>query len=179
VNFEELDLASYNALIMNAVKEKLDDAISTEGVNRINESIDGLLNSAKDEYKLSEIVKELSEEVDTDDIGYDEYHEMTMLINDSFSLSTIISLDLNPGKGEYDCKYRFWVSNDTGKISNIEIKEDRYSKKRDVNEFDARAILRGFRGLEETLFKMMYAHGSKITIDEDQCELEITNPDYD
>lgn len=178
VNFEELDLASYNALIMKVVKEKLDDSIANEGVKRINESIDSLLGSAKSEYKLSELVKEMSEEVDTDDMGYEEYHEMTMHIDDSFILSKIIALDPESDKSKYDCKYRFWVDNKTGKVSNIQIREDSHRTSREVHEFDARAIMRGFHGLEETLFKI-YANGSKVIVDEDKVDLEVTNPEYD
>ncbi len=178
VNLTELNLTTYNASILSAIKEKLDDQIANEGVARINESLEELLSVTKKEYKLSELVTELAEELDKDEIGYDEYHEMTMHIDDSFSLSKIISLDSEAGKSEYDCKYRFWVDNKTGKVSNIEIKEGRYSNKRDIREFDARAIMRGFHGLEETLFKM-YARGSTIIIDEDDVELEISNPEYE
>lgn len=177
VNFGELDLTSYNTLIMKVVKEKLDDSIATEGVKRINESIDSLLSAAKPEYKLSELVKEMSEEVDTSDMGYEEYHEMTMHIDDSFSLSKIIALDPDPDKSEYDCKYRFWVENKTGKVKNIQIREDSYITSREVHEFDARAIMRGLSGLEETLFKI-YANGSKVIVDEESVDLEVTNPEY-
>ncbi|MFP3418017.1 hypothetical protein R0K30_02395 [Bacillus sp. SIMBA_154] len=176
VNLKELDLASYNTFIMKAVKEKLDDSIASEGVKRINETIDALLDSAKSEYSLSELVKEMAKEVDTDDFGYDDYHEMTMIIDDTFSLSKIIYLDSENDKEKYDCKYTFWVNKETAKISNIQIKENR-SHSRDVNEFDARAIMRGFRGLEEILFKM-YARGSKLVVDEENVELEITNAEY-
>lgn len=178
INLKELNLTTYNATILSAVKEKLNDQIATEGVARINESLDELLSVTKSEYKLSELVKELVEEIDTDNIGYDEYHEMSMHIDDSFSLAKIIYLDAESGKDKYDCKYGFWVEKDTGKIKNIEIKQGRFSAKRDISEFDARAIMRGFHGLEETLFKM-YARGAKLIVDEDDVELEISTPDYD
>lgn len=178
INLKELNFTTYNATILSAVKEKLNDQIASEGVARINETLDELLSVSKSEYKLSELVKELADEIETDDIGYDEYHEMSMHIDDSFSLATIIYLDSESGKDKYDCKYGFWVEKDTSKIKNIEIKEGRFSSKRDVREFDARAIMRGFHGLEETLFKM-YARGAKLIVDKDQCELAISNPEYD
>lgn len=178
VNLKELNLATYNATILSAIKEKLDDQIANEGVARINESLEELLSATKEEYKLSELVTEMAEEVDKDEIDYEDYHEMTMHIDDSFSLSKIVSLDPEPNKREYDCRYRFWVDNKTGKVSNIEIKDGRYSSKKEIREFDARAIMRGFHGLEETLFKM-YARGSKLIIDEDECMVEVTNPEYD
>ncbi|MEK3974716.1 hypothetical protein [Psychrobacillus sp. FSL K6-1267] len=178
INLKELNFTTYNATILSAVKEKLNDQIASEGVARINESLEELLSVTKDEYKLSELVKELANDIDTDELGYDDYHEMSMHIDNSFSLAKIIYLDSESGKDKYDCKYGFWVEKDTGKIKNIEIKEGRFSNKRDIREFDARAIMRGFHGLEETLFKM-YARGAKLIIDEDDVELEISNPDYD
>lgn len=38
--------------------------------------------------------------------------------------------------------------------------------------------MRGFYGLEETLFKL-YVRKGRIILDEDQVELEISNPEYD
>lgn len=178
INLKELNFTTYNATILSAVKEKLNDQIASEGVARINETLEELLSVTKDEYKLSELVKELANEIDTDELGYDDYHEMSMHIDNSFSLAKIIYLDSESGKDKYDCKYGFWVEKDTGKIKNIEIKEGRFSNKRDIREFDARAIMRGFHGLEETLFRM-YARGAKLIVDEDDVELEISNPDYD
>ncbi len=178
INLECLDIPSYNELINQAIKEKLDDQIATEGVARLNETIGSLLSAAKTEYKLSELVEELAEEVDKEEIGYDDMYEMSMHIDDSFSLSTIIALDYQPDKSEYECKYRFWVDKKTGKISNISVQEKRSGRRREVHEFDARAIMRGLHGLEETLFKM-YAKGSKVIIDEDHVDLEVSNPNFD
>lgn len=176
VNFDGLDLTTYNTLIMKAVEEKLGDSIATEGVARINESIEDLLKVAKPEYKLSELVKEMADEVDDMDMSDDAFHEMTMEIDKSYSLA-IISLDPEPGVDKYECKYRFWFDERTGKISNVEIKDSAYRKARKINEFDARAILYGFHGLEGTLFKM-YAAGSKLILDEDDVDQYVSNPSY-
>jgi hypothetical protein len=179
INLSELDIPSYNKLIQAVIKDKLDDQIATDGVARINASLGTLLSSAKEEYKLSELVEEMSEEVEKDEIDYDCCHEMTMHVDQSFSLSTIISLDPEPGKSEYECKYRFWVNNKTGTISNVDVGEGgAYGKTREVRDFDARAIMRGFHGLDETLFKM-YARGSKLIIDEEDVELEVSNPEHE
>jgi len=179
INFRELDLASYNTLIMKAIKEKLNDSIAIEGLARINTQIEELLSDVKDEYKLSELVKDLVNEIeDLDDLGYEEYHEMSMHIRTPYGL-TYIHLDAESGKDVYDCKYKICVDPDKGnQVVSIDIQEDRYGRKREIKDFDVRAIMRGFSGLEETLFKL-YARKGRIILDEDQVELEISNPEYD
>lgn len=179
INLKELDIPSYNTFIMAAVKEKLNDSIAEQGVTRINETIDELLSNVKDEYKLSDLVKELAEEFeDIDELGYEDYHEMSMHIDQPYGLKYIY-LDAESDKKKYDCKYRICVSPEKeNEINSIEIRDDKYGSTRTINSFDARAIMRGFYGLEETLFKM-YARKSKLIIDEDQVELNISNPEYD
>lgn len=179
VNFKELDLASYNTLVMKAIKEKINDSIAKEGLERINGQIEELLSDTKDEYKLSELVKELVNEIeDLDELGYEEYHEMSMHIRTPYGL-TYIHLDAESGKDEYECKYKICVDpKKNNEVVSIDIEEDRYGRKRKTESFDVRAIMRGFRGLEEMLFKL-YARKGRIIIDEDQVELEISNPEYD
>ncbi|MBS4172098.1 hypothetical protein [Bacillus sp. FJAT-49736] len=179
INFKELDLASYNTLIMKAINEKLNDTIATEGLARINGQIDELLSDTKDEYKLSELVKELVSEIDDlDDLGYEDYHEMSMHIRTPYGL-TYIHLDAENGKDEYECKYKICIDpRKNNEIVSIDIQEDRYGRTKELKSFDVRAIMRGFRGLEETLFKL-YARKGRIILDEDQVELEISNPEYD
>ena len=177
INFKDLNLPTYNHLILQAIKDKLDDEITTNGVNQIKQQIEGLLSDSKREYKLSELVKELKEEIeDLDELGYDEYHEMTLHVDDPYG-SYWIGLDARNDIDEYSCKYRFHVSKD-GTVYSVKINEDEFSRKRSVDEFDVKAIMKGLHGLEETLFKI-YASGAKLIIDEDKCELEISNPEYD
>ncbi|WP_078597129.1 hypothetical protein [Evansella clarkii] len=177
INFKDLNLSSYNHLILQAIKDKLDDEITNQGVAQIKNQIEGLLTDSKREYKLSELVKELIEEIeDLNELGYDEYHEMTLHIDDSYS-SHWIGLDSRNDISEYQCKYRLLV-NSQGELCSVMINnEERYSRK-NINEFDVKAVLNGLHGLEETLFKI-YTSGAKLIIDEDKCELEITNPEYD
>jgi hypothetical protein len=177
INFKELNLSSYNHLISQAIKDKLDDEITNQGVAQIKNQIEGLLTDSKREYKLSELVEELSGEIeDIEDLGYDECHEMTLIIDDSYS-SHFISLDSRSDISEYSCKYRLLV-NDKGELCSVKINdEERYGRK-NINEFDVKAVLTGLHGLEETLFKI-YTSGARLIIDEDECELEVSNPEYD
>lgn len=177
INFKDLKLSSYNHLILQSIKDKLDDEITNKGVAQIKNQIEVLLTDSKREYKLSELVTELAEEIDDlDELGYEDYHEMTLHIDDSYS-SHWIGLDSRSDISEYDCKYRIMV-NSQGELCSVKINDvERYSRK-NINEFDVKAVLNGLHGLEETLFKI-YTSGAKLIIDEDKCELEITNPEYD
>lgn len=176
INFDELNLSTYNHLILQAIKDKLDDEITTQGVNQIKNQIEGLLSDTKREYKLSELVKELTQEIEgIDEIGYDEYHEMTLHVDDPYG-SYWIGMDAKNDIGEYSCKYRLHVSKE-GTVYSVKINEEEYSRKRSIDEFDLKAVMKGLSGLEETLFKI-YASGAKLIIDEDKCEVEVTNPEY-
>ncbi|GIN39022.1 hypothetical protein [Heyndrickxia oleronia] len=177
INFKDLNLPTYNHLILQAIKDKLDDEITTNGVNQIKQQIEGLLSDSKREYKLSELVNELREEIgDLDELGYEDYHEMTLHVDDSYG-SYWIGLDSRNDVSEYDCKYRLLV-NSEGEICSVKINDKESYSRKNINEFDIKAVLKGLHGLEETLFKI-YVSGAKLIVDEDKCELEISNPEYD
>lgn len=177
INFKDLNLATYNHLILEAIKDKLDDEITNQGVAKIKSQIEALLSDAKREYKLSELVKELSEEVeDIDELSYDDCHEMTLHVDQPYG-SWWIGLDSRPDIGEYRCKYRIHVSEE-GRVYSVKINDDNRGVERSIENFDVKAVANGLRGLEETLFKI-YASGAKLIVDEDDCELEISNPEYD
>ncbi|MGE7880353.1 hypothetical protein [Peribacillus muralis] len=177
VNFDDLNLRTYNHLILQSIKDKLDDEITNQGVAQIKGQIEGILSDTKREYKLSELVKELADEYDdAGELGYEEYHEMTLHVDQPYG-SWWIGLDSRNDISEYNCKYRLHVS-EAGRLHSVEIQEDRYGKKRSIENFDLEAVTKGLHGLEETLFKI-YASGATLIIDEEKCELEITNPEYE
>lgn len=177
VNFDDLNLSSYNHMILTAIKDKLDDEIANQGVLQIKNQIEGLLSTSKQEYKLSELVKELAEEFEgKDELGYGDYHEMTLHIDNPYG-SWWIGLDARSNISEYECKYRLHVD-EKGKVYSVKINEKDFGRTRSINEFDVKAVMKGLHGLEETLFKI-YTSGAKLIVDEDNCELEVTNPDYE
>lgn len=176
VNFDELNLQSYNHLIMESIKNMLDDEVTNQGVLKIKNQIEGLLVDSKREYKLSELMKELSEEIDgLDELGYDDCHEMSLHIDESYS-STFIHFDSKEGVSEYSCKYRLFVSSE-GKILSVNINDTEYSNRSSL-DFDVKSVLKGIHGIDEILFTM-FVSGAKLIIDEDYCQLEISNPEYD
>lgn len=178
INFEKLNLSTYNHMIMQSVKGAIDDAITKNGVDAIKNQIEGLLLDAKQTYDLSELVKELAEEVDgLDELGYEETYEMTLHIEEEYSFTTI-HLDPKSDVSEYDCKYRLLLNKSQELISVQIDSKERYSRSKNISEFDVKAVMQGLYGLEKTLFKM-YASGAKLIVDEDKCETELSNPDYE
>lgn len=176
INFRDLNLATYNHLILEAIKDKLDDEITNQGIAKINNQIEGLLSDAKREYKLSELVKELAEEIDDlDELGYDERHEMSLHVDQPYG-SWWIGLDARSDRSEYSCKYRLHVS-EKGRLYSVTIDDKEYGND-STERFEVKAVMSGLRGLGETLFKV-YASGAKLVIDEDSCDVEIANPEYD
>lgn len=177
INFDDLNLKTYNHLILQSIKDKLDDGITNQGVAQLKGQIEGLLSDTKREYKLSQLVEEMAAEYDdATELGYEEHHEMTLHVDQPYG-SWWIGLDPKNDISEYNCKYRLHVSEE-GRLYSVEIQEDRSGKKRSIENFDLKAVTKGLHGLEETLFKI-YASGAKLIIDEEKCDLEITNPEYD
>lgn len=176
VNLDKLNLQSYNHLIMESIKNMLDDEVTNQGVLKIKSRIEESLVDSKREYKLSELTKELSKEIDgLDELEYDDCHEMSLHIDDSYS-STFIHFDSKEGISEYSCKYRLFVSSE-GKIISVNINDTEYSNRSSL-DFDVKSVLKGLHGIDEILFTM-FVSGAKLIIDEDYCQLEISNPEYD
>ncbi|PHD85514.1 hypothetical protein [Bacillus toyonensis] len=182
INLSELDIPSYNHFIVSTIQEHFNAVLHEQGVNRMKEQLDELLLHSKEEYKLSELMKELVKEIeDLDEMGYEDYHEMSMHIEEGYL--TYVYFDAESDKDKYDCKYQVCVNKKSNVVESIKIREkNRYSSysTKEVKEktFDTKTIMGGFYGMEQTLFKM-YARKAKLIIDEDAVELEVTNPEYD
>lgn len=160
VNLEELKLAGYNTMLLNTVKEKLDEAIHIQGTEKIKELLDELLNDVKPEYRLSELIEEMKGKANE----YGDYNdrEISFHINPDRNILTFIYFDEEPDKEKHQCKYHIWVNSDTGVIAGVEIRD---------RKFDNRVIMGGLRGFEETLFKL-YAASPKLIIDESNVVVE-------
>lgn len=178
INLDKLDIPSYNQLILATITDHLNAVVHEQGVNRMKEQLDSILLTSKEEYKLSEIMEELSEEIDgLDELDYEDTHEMTLIIDREWGWTTRIYFDAESDKEKYDCKYCIYVDTKTGQVDSIRISDTSFRSKKEYKEFDTKTIMGGFYGLEQTLFKM-YARRSKLVIDEDDVELEFSNPEY-
>ncbi|MCW1941712.1 hypothetical protein OMD49_29315 [Bacillus anthracis] len=122
INLGELDIPSYNHFIVSTIQEHFNAVLHEQGVNRMKEQLDELLLHSKEEYKLSELMKELVREIeDLDEIGYDEYHEMSMHIEEGYL--TYVYFDAESNKDKYDCKYKICVDKKSSVVESIKIRE--------------------------------------------------------
>ncbi|WP_228475062.1 hypothetical protein [Listeria welshimeri] len=169
INFNDLDLASYNHMILQAIKDKLVDG-TNDGVEQIKTEIESLLTNTKREYKVSELIEELSHEI-TNKLDYEERHEMTLIVNNQYD-SYFVHMDSRKGVSDYECKYVLHISG-KGNLLTVRINDQERIWKDTVTDFDVRGIMNGLYGLEKTLFKI-YTSRAKIIIDESNCQLEIS-----
>ncbi|HAC0646049.1 TPA_asm: hypothetical protein GYZ23_14340 [Listeria monocytogenes] len=174
INFKDLDLASYNHMVFQSIKDKLDDELKNKGVAQINRQIESLLTNPKREYNLSELIDELAEEIEwLEALDHEEYREMSLHVDKTYS-SYFIHMDAEEDMSEYGCKYTLHIS-ESGELYSVRINDQDEDM---VNNFDAKEVMGGLHGLTETLFKI-YTSKAKIIIDESNCQLERTNPEYE
>jgi hypothetical protein len=157
VNLKELNLTGYNVMVLNAVKDTLDETLHIQGVEKIKESLGQMLSNVKTEYRLSELIEEMKKEANEDG-NYDE-EEISFHIDSDRSILTFIYFDEESDKEKYQCKYRLWIDKQ-GVVCGVEISD---------RKFDNRVIMGGLHGFEQTLFKI-YSMNPKIIIDEGRVE---------
>lgn len=164
INFNKLGLEGYNGLVLAAVKEQLDKAITIQGIEKIKESVNNMLSDVKQEYTLSEII----EEAKTDDPCKELYE---------YDYGEHIYLEIEKGGSGY---YHIYIDNDEDEPDRkyyysyqIDIDSDGkpYSIKFKGDEINTKKIMGGLYGLDALLFKI-YSSGSKITLDKGD------DPDY-
>lgn len=166
VNFKKLDLASYNQVVLNIIKGELERSIHEEGAKRIQKSIQEILGTSKEEYKLSELIKEIVEQdCELDELDYDDRKEITVIVEDKYGLKHIY-IDTEEDVKWYQCKYEIVLDKDLT-VSRAEIGD---------KSFDNKVIMGGLYGADATIFKM-WTRKSKLVID--SYDTSFTNPEYD
>lgn len=153
INFENLDVAEYNALIALTVKNKLDEILTGQAVEKTKVLIDEMLADVKPEYNLSEIIEKFIDDIDKEDLDYEEYQDITLIIEDSDSFKYIY-LDESEDVAKYRCKYRIAIYDE--KIFSINIEN---------KELDHKKVLGGLYGFEALLFKL-YANKTSLVFDQ-------------
>lgn len=177
VNLDKLDLPSYNYAILENIRATIEDQVNTKGLPDITAKIENMLSNPPRQYKLSELIKELAEDVeDLTDLDYEETHEMSLHVDTVHSLS-FIYFDQRPDIKEYDCKYRLFVTG-SGKISSVNIGDDEFTGNTIPQNFTVKQIMNGLTGMDLTLFQM-YLNGSTLVVDENKCETELSNPEFE
>jgi hypothetical protein len=164
-NLDRLDIPSYNQVILNVIGEELDKAIHQQGATEMKEQLQQLLGTAKDQYKLSDLVLDMVKDDDKlNELDYDEYKEVTVIVDKKYS-SVYIYMDPEEDKDWYRCKYQVTMDED-GTVRHAEIGE---------KKFDNKVIMGGLYGLDKTLFQM-WTRKAKLIIDD--YETSFSNPEY-
>jgi hypothetical protein len=164
-NLERLDIPSYNQVILNVIGEELDKAVHQQGAAAMKEQLQKLLGTAKDQYKLSDLVEAMVKDDDKiNELDYDEYKEITVIVEKKYS-SVYIYMDPEEDKEWYHCQYQITMDED-GTVRYVEIGE---------KKFDNKVIMGGLFGLDKMLFQM-WTRKAKLIID--NYETSFSNPEY-
>lgn len=164
IDFEKMSLPEYNKVIVDQVKEIVDTHLVDQGMLKVKQELDSYLGAeGAREYKLSEIVEAVKQEVDEGEYPGDE---MTVLIDEDRTVLTFVSLDADPGKSEWECKYRLAIAKD-GKLNSASINGSGYGAYVKLGDMDK---------AERLLYKI-YATGSTIIVDTDDIDTEYPNPE--
>lgn len=165
-NLDRLDIPSYNHVILNIIKSELERSVHEDGAKQIQESIQKILGTSKEEYKLSELITEIvKQDCELNELDCEDYKEITVIVENKYG-SKYIYIDPEEDKNWYSCKYQL-VLDDDMTVRRAEIGE---------KSFDNKVIMGGLFGADETIFKM-WTRKSKLIIDD--YETSFSNPEYE
>lgn len=158
VNLEELTLPEYNALVLNWVKEIVNNHIGDHLKKNIQENLDKFFDPIKKkEWRLSEIIDKFKEDCGGDDENYGtkmSFHcEETRYSSDDEKYMYHIYFDQEDDKDAYQCDFHLFIAD--GKLSSVK------SEKGDL----AKSKYKDFYGFDQFLFQL-YAGDVTIKVDE-------------
>lgn len=154
INFKNLGLEGYNGLVLAAVKEELDKAITVQGIEKIKQATEEMLSDVKSEYTLTEIIEKLKGESLKEEWEFDYDEKISLIIEDGGRGYNHIYLDEEEKDRKYEHDYQIDINPD-GKPYSIKLKGD------DINP---KKIMGGLYGIDRLLFQI-YASGAKINLD--------------
>ena len=151
VNLGQMDLPSYNDLILQIIRRQVDGIMQSEAAQQLESNMTKLLEQAPAEITLQKLIEEFIEANKENKEGQD----FTLLIERKWG-STYICLDEDAGKSEYSCDFRLAIDKD-GKVYSLILGA------KDV----AKTLFMGpFYGFERTLFQL-YTAKSKVIVPAD------------
>jgi len=163
VDTEKLNLPTYNTLVAQVVREKLDELVRVQGVEKLQQQLDEMLTNVKETYSLQEIIDEMKREENEYLTCSSSGERITLNIDSHARSLTFIRFDPAVGVEKYRCKYGITVDTEDGRIHSVDIE----GKKMDSN-----AMMGGFHGVAKILFQM-YATNAKLTDFDDEDEINL------
>jgi hypothetical protein len=127
VNFNALNLPTYNHILMQTIEQAFLDVAMDSGLAQVRDRIRELFGcDHPSTLKLSALVKGMRDEWDPETDGWD--HKMTLHIDDR-DHCIFIYMDPEERKEQYQCRFRIFLSRDretkTMKVTSCEDKEDK------------------------------------------------------
>lgn len=157
VNLDRLGLDGYNGLVLSAVKEKLDAAVTVQGVEKIKEGMDKILSDVKPEYTLSEIIEQAKRNSYRDLEYYYEDDKLYMIIEKGTCNYTYIYIHTEEDEPDSKYDYEYIISLDSNNKP--------YSIRFNGEEINPKNIMGGLFKLDALLFKI-YSTGATIKLDQ-------------
>lgn len=151
VNLGQMDLPSYNDLILQIIRRQVDGIMQSEAAQQLESNMAKLLEQAPAEITLQKLIEEFIEANKENKEGQD----FTLLIERKWG-STYICLDEDAGKSEYSCDFRLAIDKD-GKV---------YSLMLGAKDVAKTLFMGPFYNFERTLFQL-YAAKSKVIVPAD------------
>ncbi|WP_310620908.1 hypothetical protein [Flexibacterium corallicola] len=163
----ELGLPSYNETILRILRPLVQEHVDRIGQDKIKEEMEGLFARAPEEIKLSKLVEEFKET----ELHKEEWEngEITLIVEEWHPDHFHIYLDTIEGTEKRRCNYRIDVRSN-GEVSGAEL-----DYKGKLNK-DTPVYFGKGHGFKKLLMNL-YACGSKLIIDEDECDPSY-GPDY-
>lgn len=168
INLDLIDLPTYNVMIENAIKTRVNEVMTEQHAKLIQENIDSILKIEEKDWKLSEFIEEFKEQLHEYD-GERSGESITCIVENggggSYKDMWHIRIDEDEGKEKYHCSIKLFVSDDMIK-----------SVKYDGEEWDKDKFIGWKRGIEATLFRI-YSQGKKFIVDEDDVDTQFSDFD--
>lgn len=162
VNFNDLCLQEYNAIVLKIVKAKLDEAVNTVGREKIARDLEELLGGTTPaEVTLTELIGQFKKWVCED--SYDPpSDEITLFLGDMRYSSRWIYLDPSANCERYKCRFSLLLRED-GTVASLSF---------DGIDPQKRAFIGSLNGFSRTLFQM-YAAGTRLVVDIEEHEADL------
>ena len=156
---EDFDLPKYNENIKRIVRDLVAKQ-TNDAAAQLEETLAEIIEPLPAEIKLSEIIKRFVEE---EGINEDGYGEMTLIVEDDHKYGWHeIYWDSDANEDKRSCKYRMTVNKDGAILSGSAGFRGDFDKKQPY--FFGRA-----HGVEQLMISL-YCNGTKVIVDEDDCE---------
>jgi len=160
IDVDKMELPTYNVLVRNVIKEKLDQLVHVQGIELLKARMDEIFKTVEPEMELSKIIENWKEALNDD---HDRDGEEITVIWEPSNYSRCggwLHVDEEGDKGKYQCDLQVGINKD-GTIFSLKWK--------------SKDLLKGIKttwsidSIGEQFFRM-HAAGSKIIVDMDNVE---------